>query len=119
MPWKKGSLHGVTPDRFNPDGPLTRVQAIAILVRALGMEGRAPSPGFRTHYVDDHKISDWAKDSVYVATELGLVSGDEFNRFNPQQPLTRAQAAALTDRFLQFLENDLQQNYRDDILFFD
>lgn len=116
---EKGIINGVTPDRFDPDAPLTRVQAIAILVRALGMEGRAPSPGFRTHYKDDHKISDWAKDSVYVATELGLVSGDEFNRFNPQQPLTRAQAAALTDRFLQFLENDLQQNYRDDILFFD
>lgn len=115
----KGIVNGVTPDRFNPDAPLTRVQAIAILVRALGMEGRAPSPGFRTHYRDDQKISEWAKDSVYVATELGLVSGDEFNRFNPQQPLTRAQAAALTDRFLQFLENDLQQNYRDDILFFD
>lgn len=115
----KGIITGVTPDEFNPDGPVTRVQAIAILVRALGMEGRAPSPGFRTHYVDDHKISDWAKDSVYVATELGLVSGDERNRFNPQQPLTRAQAAALTDRFLEFLENDLQQNYRDDILFFD
>lgn len=115
---EKGIINGVTPDQFNPDAPLTRVQAIAILVRALGMEGRAPSPGFRTHYRDDHKISDWAKDSVYVATELGLVSGDEFNRFNPQQPLTRAQAAALTDRFLQFLENDLQQNYRDDILFF-
>lgn len=115
---EKGITTGVTPDKFNPDAPLTRVQAVAILVRALGMEGRAPSPGFRTHYKDDHKISDWAKDSVYVATELGLVSGDEYNRFNPQQPLTRAQAAALTDRFLQFLENDLQQNYRDDILFF-
>lgn len=116
---EKGIITGVTPDTFNPDGPITRVQAVAILVRALGMEGRAPSPGFRTQFVDDHKISDWAKDSVYVATELGLVSGDEFNRFNPQQPLTRAHAAALTSRFLEFLENDLKNNYRDDILFFD
>ncbi|WP_432357309.1 S-layer homology domain-containing protein [Sporosarcina sp. UB5] len=114
---EKGIINGVTPEQFNPNARLTRVQAVAILVRALGMEGRAPSPGFRTHYRDDHKISEWAKDSVYVATELGLVSGDEFNRFNPQESLTRAQAAALTDRFLQFLEDDLQQNYRDDILF--
>lgn len=116
---EKGIITGVTPDTFNPDGPITRVQAVAILVRALGMEGRAPSPGFRTQFADDNKISDWAKDSVYVATELGLVSGDEFNRFNPQQPLTRAHAAALTSRFLDFLEKDLKQNYRDDILFFD
>ncbi|MBB4823507.1 hypothetical protein HNO89_000727 [Sporosarcina luteola] len=115
---QKGIITGVTPDTFNPDGPITRVQAVAILVRALGMEGRAPSPGFKTHYVDDRKIADWAKDSVYVATELGLISGDQFNRFNPNEPLTRAQAAKLTDRFLDFLENDLKQNYRDDVLFF-
>lgn len=116
---EKGIVTGVTPDKFNPDGPITRVQAVAILVRALGMEGRAPSPGYRTNYVDNHKIPNWARDSVYVATELGFVSGDQFNRFNPNEPLTRAQAAAMTVRFLDFLEKDLKQNYRDDMLFFD
>lgn len=116
---EKGIITGVTPDKFNPDGPITRVQAVAILVRALGMEGRAPSPGYRTNYVDNHKIPAWGKDSVYVATELGLIYGDERNRFNPNAPLTRAQSAALIVRFLDFLENDLKQNYRDDMLFFD
>ncbi|AXH98342.1 S-layer homology domain-containing protein [Sporosarcina sp. PTS2304] len=114
---EQGIITGVTPDSFEPDSPITRVQAIAILVRALGMEGRAPSPGFKTQYVDDYKISDWAKDSVYVATELGLVRGNEHNQFNPKQQLTRAQAALITSRFLDFLENDLKQNYRDDIFF--
>lgn len=114
---EQGIITGVTPDSFEPDSPVTRVQAVAILVRALGMEGRAPSPGFKTQYADDHKISGWAKDSVYVATELGLIQGNEMNRFNPQQQLTRAQAALITSRFLDFLENDLKQNYRDDIFF--
>ncbi|MBY0221476.1 S-layer homology domain-containing protein [Sporosarcina aquimarina] len=114
---EQGIITGVTPDSFEPDSPVTRVQAVAILVRALGMEGRAPSPGFKTQYADDHKISGWAKDSVYVATELGLIQGNEMNRFNPQQQLTRAQAALITSRFLDFLENDLKQNYRDEIFF--
>ncbi|ARD48962.1 S-layer homology domain-containing protein [Sporosarcina sp. P33] len=114
---EKGIITGVTPDLFKPDNPVTRVQAVAILVRALGMEGRAPSPGYKTQYADDRKISAWAKDSVYVATEIGLVKGNEHNQFNPQQQLTRAQAALLTSRFLDFLENDLKQNYRDDIFF--
>lgn len=112
-----GITTGVTPDLFDPDSPITRVQAVAILVRALGMEGRAPSPGFKTQYTDDHKISPWAKDSVYVATELGLIRGTEAGQFNPQQQLTRAQAALITSRFLDFLENDLKQNYRDDVFF--
>ena len=39
--------------------------------------------------------------------------------FKPHDTLTRAQAAAIIERFLQYLENDLKQNYRDDILFFE
>jgi len=116
---EKGIITGVTPDAFKPKSPVTRVQAVAILVRALGMEGRAPSPGYRTNYVDNNKIPAWGKDSVYVATELGLIYGDENNRFNPNAPLTRAQSAALIVRFLDFLESDLKDNYRDDMLFFE
>lgn len=116
---EKGIIMGSTPDSFNPDGPITRAQAVTILIRALGMEGRAPSPGYRTNYVDNNKIPNWAKDSVYVATELGFVTGDNYNRFNANSPLTRAQASALLVRFLDFLESDLKQNYRDDILFFE
>lgn len=114
---EQGIINGATADQFKPDSPLTRVQAIAILVRALGMEGRAPSPGFKTHYVDDASIEDWAKDSVYVGTELGLIRGNQANQFNPYQQLTRAQAALMTSRFLDFLEYDLKQNYRDDVFF--
>lgn len=83
------------------------------------MEGRAPTPGFSTNYADDKIIPAYAKDSVYVATELGLINGDGNNRFNPNQPLTRAQSSAMISRFLAFLESDLKQNYRDDMLFFD
>ncbi len=116
---EKGIISGVNPTTFAPNQPIKRAQAVAILVRALGLEGRAPSPGFKTSYADDKKIPAYAKDSVYVATELGLISGDEKNRFNPNQPLTRAQASAIISRFLNFLEADLKQNYRDDMLFFD
>ncbi|MBU8881126.1 S-layer homology domain-containing protein [Bacillus sp. FJAT-29790] len=115
---EKGIITGTTNATFKPNSPISRVQAVAILVRALGMEGRAPSPNYRTNFVDNDKIEDWAKDSVYVAAELGLIKGDNQNRFNPNQPLSRAQASALIIRFLDFLENDLKQNYRDDMLFF-
>ncbi|MEK4484749.1 S-layer homology domain-containing protein [Psychrobacillus sp. FSL H8-0484] len=116
---EKGIINGVNPSKFAPNQPITRAQAVAILVRALGLEGRAPSPGFKTNFADDNKIPTYAKESVYVATELGLINGDEKNRFNPNQSLTRAQSAAMIARFLNFLENDLKQNYRDDMLFFD
>ena len=116
---EKGIIFGINPTTFAPDAPITRAQAVTIFVRALGMEGRAPTPGYKTNYIDDKKIPNFARDSVYVATELGLIYGDTQNRFNPSQPLTRAQASTMLVRFLDFLENDLKQNYRDDVLFFE
>ncbi|KKB40951.1 S-layer homology domain-containing protein [Bacillus thermotolerans] len=115
--YEKGISNGFSADKFMPNGALTRVQAVAMLVRALGMEERAPAPGYQTSYADNNSIPLWAKDSVYVATELGLVHGNNQNRFNPYQEMTRAEASAMLVRFLSFLEKDLQQNYRDDMLF--
>lgn len=117
---KKGVITGITPTKFDPDGFLTRQQAAAILVRALGLEGKAPDPGYQTNYRDDAKITDYARDAVYVVSELGLMTGDSVTgNFNPKGKLTRAQASLIMMRFLEYLENDLKQNYRDDILFFD
>lgn len=107
----KGVITGTTPETFDPDGFLTRQQAATILVRALGLEGKAPDPNFSTQYRDDYKITDYARDSVYVATELGLMSGSNGN-FNPKGTLTRAQSAAIIERFLRYLESDLKENYR-------
>lgn len=115
---KKGVIFGITPQTFEPDGFLTREQAATILVRALGLEGKAPDPNFATSYGDDYKISDYARDSVYVATELGLLKGDGGN-FNPKGILTRAESAAIIERFLRYLETDLKENYRDNILFYE
>lgn len=115
-----GSLNKRTGQRyFNPNDSILREQAAAIFVRALGLETKAPDPGFKTQFNDDANISDYARDGIYVMAELGLMTGDEFGNFRPKEPLTRAQAAAVIVRFLEYLESDLQQNYREDILFFE
>jgi len=115
----KGIIKGVTPDYFKPDNAITRAQAAAIFVRALGLENKAPEPGYVTKFTDDAQIPDYSRDGIYIVNELGLMTGDPVTgRFNPNQPLTRAQASVVLERFLNYLENDLKQNYRDDILFF-
>ncbi len=115
---KKGIINGNQNGEFTPDRPLMRQQAAAMIVRALGLEGKAPDPGYKTHYLDDDKISDYARDAVYVASELGIMTGSNGN-FDPFGKLTRAQSAKIIERFLEYLESDLKQNYRDDILFFE
>lgn len=114
----KGIIKGVSADYFKPDNAINRAQAATIFVRALGLENRAPDPGYLTKFTDDKQIPNYARDGIYIANELGLMIGDAAGRFNPNKPLTRAEASVVLERFLKYLEDDLKQNYRDDILFF-
>lgn len=115
---ERGIISGVSSGRFGPQQSLTRAQAIAIMVRALGFEANAPTPGFSTSFADDRQIPEWAKDSIYVAREIGLISGDPYNRVNPNQVLSRGEASSMLVRFLSFLEQDLQRDYREDLVLF-
>ncbi len=115
---ERGIISGVSEDLFGPEQSLTRAQAITIMVRALGFENMAPTPGFQTSFADDYFIPNWALDSVYVAREIGLISGDASNRVNPNQVLTRGEASSMLVRFLNFLEQDLQRDYREDLVLF-
>lgn len=114
----KGIVSPVNKDKFGAKDSITRAQAVTIIVRSLGLEGRAPTPGYTTKFIDDHKIPKEAKDSIYVASELGLIDPDKKNRINPNEVLTRGKASQLLVRYLNFLESDLKQNYRDDMLYF-
>lgn len=115
---EKGIIQGVSEDRFAPKDHLTRAHAITVIIRALGFENKAPTPGYITSFSDDRLIPSWAKDSIYMAQDIGLVQGDQANRVNPNDVLTRAEASALLVRFLEFLEKDLQQDYRENIILF-
>lgn len=114
---RRGIIQGVGPGKFAPEGVLTRAQAITIMIRALGFENMAPSPGFRTRFNDDRQIPDWAMDSVYAAGEVGLVQGDAYGNLNPNEVLSRAEAAVLLYRFINYLQKDIKRDYRDRILY--
>ncbi len=114
---KRGIIQGMGFGKFVPDGVLTRAQAITIMIRALGFESMAPSPGFRTRFADDSQIPDWAMDSVYAAGEIGLVQGDTYGYLNPNEVLSRAEAATFLYRFIRYLQADIKRDYRDRILY--
>lgn len=115
--YEKGIINGQN-DLFKPNDSLTRAQAITILIRALGFENKAPNPGYYTNFSDDRDIPYWAKDSIYMAREIGLVYGDKANRINPNKVMSRAEASAMLVRFLEFLQRDLQRDYRENIMYF-
>lgn len=116
--YEKGIVTGFNNKNFGPNEVLTKSEIVTLLVRALGFENKAPTPGFYTTFADDRQIPFWAKDGVYVAKEIGILTGDENNRFNPQKLVTRAEASAMLVRFLEFLQKDLQKDYKENIIYF-
>lgn len=45
----------------------------------------------------------WAKESIERMAKLGIIKGDSEGNFKPDDPLTRAQLAAVLDRLLQMI----------------
>lgn len=113
-----GIMSGVTPGRFQPEGSLTRAEAITAMIKALGFERLAPLQNPVTPFRDDRQIPYWARDAIYVAAEMGIVSGDAYGNVMPNQTMSRAEAAVFLQRFVHYLQHDLKTEYRERLINF-
>ncbi len=99
---ENGIVTGVSADKFNPDGAITREQLAAIFYRYA--DGKSADADF-TRFEDGEKVSAWAKDALQWAIETGLVGGSADGGklyLNPKNSATRAQVAAI---FYRYIEN--------------
>ncbi len=113
---REGLMIGEGNHQFLPNRPLTRQEAITILIRALGIQDIAPTMPYSTGYEDDGDISVWAKDAVYMAREVGIVNGYPDNTARPLALMTRAEAAVLLSRFIDHLREEITTDYREKLL---
>ncbi len=107
----EGIVQGVEQRVFFPEGPLTRAQAVTMIVRSLGLQYRSDLAS-RTPYRDDAEIPAWARDPLYIATTLGLVRGDSDGAVLPGRVLTKGEATALLDRLIHLLGDRMRLEYR-------
>lgn len=90
-----GIIQGDGNDMIRPKDPVTRQEAAVILCRALWIEEEQAS----THFLDEDEIADWAAGSVGALYNRGAVQGFE-GYFDPQDPITRAQAVTLLSNLI-------------------
>jgi len=114
--FKDGLMQGEGTGQFLPSRPLHREEAITVMVRALGIQNIAPILPFNTGFGDDARIANWAKPSVYMAKEIGLVKGNPDGNLYPKDLMTRAQAAVMLSRFIDHLTRDITEDYREKLL---
>jgi len=91
-----GLVSGTGDRRFEPDRGISRAEAAALVVRALGGSGtQAGKVAYR-----DLDESHWAYKAIQQATAAGIVNGLPGGRFGPAHPVTRAEAAVMIGRAL-------------------
>ena len=92
-----GVVKGYDSGDFYPDAPITREQLAVMLWRYAG----SPTAHQTLSFPDTDRISDYALEAVRWAAENGIVLGHSDGRFEPQGLTTRAQVAAMLQRFLE------------------
>ena len=76
--------------KLNPEAPITREEAFAVLARAFTLENGDVS--VLNNYTDGASVSAWAKGSVAALIENGYVNGAD-GKLNPKNSITRAEFA--------------------------
>lgn len=89
---------------YGPDGAITRREIAVMLVRAMGLNADAVAlSGQATGFADDAKLQTYDKGYLFLAKELGLISGYEDKTFRPNNRATRAEASVMIVRLLDSL----------------
>jgi len=114
--YKRGMISGRGNARFSPEDYLTMADAITIIIRALGLEALAPAGGVATSFVDDGDIPSYARNHIYVAQRIGLILGDERGYLKPREYLTKARAAVVINKIINYMRDDLKKDYRERIV---
>ncbi len=85
-------IMGVSDERFNPDGKVTRAEAAVMIVRAAKKRGCDVSGGKAITYADSDAVPDWALSEVAFCAEAGLMP-DFGESFSPGTAITRGEAS--------------------------
>lgn len=99
--YTNGLMNGTSKTKFTPSGSITRQQAATLLMNAHGLlserTGQSASAlqAAKPAFADDALIASWAKENVYKAVSLSLMSGADGQKFNPDGVLTYEQTFVL------------------------
>jgi hypothetical protein len=98
-----GLMHGEEANSFGGSNPVTREQMVTTFVRALGQPTIAGTFTASPNFVDNAAMSDYAKASIAVAQQIGLVKGmDAGNgtfKFEPTANAERQAVAMLLHKY--------------------
>ena len=94
--YEKGILANMDSTTMDPNALVTR-QELAYMLYQYSGAPEEPSSAL-TDFSDSASVSDWAQDAMEYCVGLGVLQGSE-GKLNPQNSVTRAEAATMLVRF--------------------
>lgn len=105
---EQGIVKGVSETSFEPERVVSRQEMAAIIVRTLkkykDVTFTEEDLKQISEFADTESISRWAYEDVYTARKLELMIGRNGNKFAPQNPTLRGEAASVIYNLLKELE---------------
>ncbi|URN95416.1 MAG: S-layer homology domain-containing protein [Candidatus Pristimantibacillus lignocellulolyticus] len=103
-----GIVKGVSDTNFEPERVVSRQEMAAIIIRTLKKYKNVTITEEDlkqiAEFADTDNISPWAFEDVYAAKKLGLMIGRDGNKFAPQSPTLRGEAASVIYNLLKELQ---------------
>lgn len=93
---EQGIVTGTSQTAFSPDESVTREQMAALLYRYAGEPSAAED---LSAYADADSVSAYASDAMAWCVENGVLNGTDGSRLEPAASATRAEVAAVLQRF--------------------
>ncbi|KAB3529166.1 5'-nucleotidase C-terminal domain-containing protein [Alkaliphilus serpentinus] len=91
--------NGISEDTFGTNEKITREQAYVFLIRALNLADSYDAAGVEK-FEDANSISDWAKEFISAAIELGLAGGYPDGTFKPAAVIKWGEMAKILNGYL-------------------
>ena len=109
---QQGVINGYGDGLFGTDDAVSREQIPAILWRQAG----SPQADDAQAFADQQQVSAFAQDAVAWARANSVINGKENNTFDPQAGATRAEVAAMLQRFLTLDSAETPDNEADGVV---
>ena len=97
----KGIVSGVGNGEFNPNGAITREQAMVMAYNALVAKNVAGDSdnSLLSNFTDGSQVSSWAQNAVSALIKAGVISGSD-GKLNPQANITRAEICVIINKLM-------------------
>lgn len=102
--WDRKIVQGYSHDRFAPNQAITRAEATKVILASYGFGPMNVSDSFF------NDVSGWSTGWIETAHELGIVQGIGNGNFDPERPITRAEAAKIVAKSIEKQDTTIVNN---------